>query len=166
MIKTGINRLKGKDGFQLVVDIRLSEDQIFSLGFLYPVLISGNALRLFMYLYAKGTKAILSGQHTQLLEGLNFTIDELENARIELERASLLEVYMHQEGVQINYLYRLSAPKNATDFLNNEAYSRIFSKVAGKDNYSEVYRGINTSNNDYSEYLNITQKFDPSVLSD
>lgn len=166
MTKTGINRLKGKDGFQLVVEIRLSEDQIFSLGFLYPVLISGNALKLFLYLYAKGTKSNLSGLHTQLLDGLSFTIDELEKARIELERAGLLEVYLHQEGVEINYLYQLSAPKTATDFLNNEAYSRIFSKVAGKDNYAEVYQGINRSFNEHSEYLNITQKFNPKVLSD
>ena len=165
MTKTGINRLKGKDGFQLVVEIRLSEDQIFSLGFLYPVLISGNALRLFMYLYAKGTKASVSGKHTQLLEGLNFTIDELEKARIELERAGLLEVYMHQEGVEIDYLYQLVAPKRADEFLSNEAYSRIFSKVAGKDNYAEVYRGMNKPFLDHSEYLDITQKFDPSVLS-
>lgn len=131
--------LKTKDTYRIYSSRELSASDMDVLMTLYQPLIGGDAVLVYLTLFAESRNTHVGMKHARLMNLMNsIQIDTFQHARMKLEEYMLLRTYMKETEKCNTYIYLLQSPLTASDFLSSSLYANRYIRVAQKRTYDET----------------------------
>lgn len=150
--------LKASDGLSLRVVRTLSSEEIQSLMIGYLPLIGQDGIILYM--------SIISGEygndfltHQHLLEQSDMTIDQLENARVQCERAHLIRTFKKSVAERDFYVWQIELPLIIDEFIRHEVLGRRLYNIIGKSRFDAIKMKYVKNRSDFSDFKAISASF-------
>ncbi len=144
-----------KDTYRIYTTKDLSTSDMDVLMTLYQPLIGGDAVLVYLTLYAESRNTHVGMRHARLMNLMNsIQIDTFEHARMKLEEYMLLRTFVKESDRFNTYLYMLHTPLSASDFLSSSLYVNRYIRVAQKKTYDETiskYGSIALNTGGYQE---------------
>jgi replication initiation and membrane attachment protein len=150
--------LKANDGLSFRISRTLSTEEMQSLMTCYLPLIGHNGI--ILYLSAiNGEYGEEFMTHQALLSQSDMTIDQLENARIQCERAHLIRTYKKSVGERDFYIWQIELPLIIVDFTTHEVLGRRLYNVIGKNRFDAIKQKHGRENNGFTDFKAISASF-------
>ncbi len=128
-----------KDTYRIYTTRDLSTSDMDVLMTLYQPLIGGDAILVYLTLYAESRNTHVGMRHARLMNLMNsIQIDTFEHARMKLEEYMLIRTFVKEADRFNTYLYMLQTPLSASDFLSSSLYVNRYIRVAQKKTYEET----------------------------
>ncbi|MDR1795569.1 MAG: DnaD domain protein [Erysipelotrichaceae bacterium] len=149
--------LLGSDYYEMIADVSLSQEDLFSLCVLYQPLIGHSALSLYLTLANNEGD---SHTHLELCTLMACSIDVIEEGRSILEQYGLLSSW-HKESEQL-YRYQLKKPLAPENFLDHYIYGLAYRKMVGAIAADQVRQRF--ARLEVSGFTEVTKVLDSSRL--
>ncbi len=147
--------LKIKDTYRIYTTRELSTSDMDVLMTLYQPLIGGDAVLVYLTLFAESRNTRAGMKHARLMNLMNsIQIDTFEHARMKLEEYMLLRTFMKETDKCNTYIYMLQTPLTAQDFLSSSLYVNRYIQIAQKKTYDETvnkYGSLSLNTEGYKE---------------
>lgn len=149
--------LIGNDLFAVKANFALSLDHVGVLMSLYQPLLSKKALALYFTLIARSHRNQLFETHHTLCETTQMRIEEIEQARIELEQFLLLRTMAAKKEKSSIYYYLVQAPKTFRQFLKHDLFSRLLIEKTGVE-YVQKIKDAQEQDEQWKDMEDITSR--------
>ncbi len=149
----------------IVSSFNLSSDDIATISLLYSPLIGSEATNLYLTLQALLERNNLKSEaftHHEIFDLLSLSEKTFLKARYQLEGIGLLTTYTTEEG---NYLYVISAPLSAKNFIKDATLGLYLYSKVGKDTFDKIYNHFRIEKLDKSKLTNVTKNFEDIYTS-
>ncbi len=143
--------LKANDGISLRIKRSLSNDEMCSLMTCYLPLIGHDGIILYSSVMTIACSEQFS-THQPLLDHSNLTIDRLEQARMQCERAHLIRTFKKAVNGTDFYLWQVELPMLIDDFLVHEVLGRRLYSVIGKKRFDAIKQNYSKPVSDFSDF--------------
>ncbi|MDL4840646.1 replication initiation and membrane attachment family protein [Aquibacillus rhizosphaerae] len=154
-----IGKLLPAEGYQVILEGDISISYFHSLTHLYQPLVGVKAISLYQTLLSeyqvKLNKEIPQTHHT-LMNYLALPLDEIYEARLNLEAIGLLETFQNNNEQNNIYLYKLHAPCSPLQFFSNDMLSQLLYHHLGGEKCDKLYQTFkkkNLSEDDYGKRI-------------
>lgn len=150
----------------IVINKTILHDDHRILISLYQPLIGSTAVSLYYTLWAYLDHfEYLSDEmeHKSILNNMMITINEFNDARKKLEAVGLIKTYALKDKIN-NYIYELSSPLSASDFLNHPVFSVALLNALGEKEYLKTIEFFKVPDIKLDKYKNISAKFTDSFI--
>ncbi|MEG2685036.1 MAG: DnaD domain protein [Erysipelotrichaceae bacterium] len=147
---------------KLIVKNNLSASDNNTLLLLYHPLIGSDAYVLYNLLYLLATSNVKIKNHRYIKEITNFSMLQIEQARIILEQFLLVRSYTSNDS----YIYEIYPPMKANNFLANDIFGRLYQKQKGNSVLLQTKKYFSCDDEIPSDYINITSKIDNLIKDD
>ncbi|MEG0314103.1 MAG: DnaD domain protein [Erysipelotrichaceae bacterium] len=147
---------------KLIVKNNLSASDNNTLLLLYHPLIGSDAYVLYNLLYLLGTSNVKIKNHRYIKEITNFSILQIEQARIILEQFLLVRSYNTNDS----YIYEIYPPMKANAFLANDIFGRLYLKRKNNSVLLQTKKYFSNDEEIPTDYINITSKIDNLIKDD
>ncbi|WP_409022692.1 replication initiation and membrane attachment family protein [Dellaglioa sp. P0083] len=140
MIDTWGN-MSPKDGYVVLMDEKVTNDDIERLDYLYQPVMGVIASGLFALLKGEASQnPQLSNRkmHSELLALLNIDLAMFSEARSALEALGLLKSFEKEDAIGKVVVYQLRRPLQATDFFTDDLLSTLLWESIGDGRYKEI----------------------------
>lgn len=157
-----VQRIKPHTGFIVSLSPDFSDFSEANFTKLYQPIIGANAFALFFALQSNlQSHPMLSKRvsHAQLLQRLNFDIDQLTEARTRLESAGMLNSYEQTDNVGEVVVYELQPTLTDHQFNNDDLLSILLLEAIGDAEYSELMSEAAQYQFDTTNLNNVTKDF-------
>lgn len=145
-----------KDTYRIVTDKNLSSGDIDLLMTLYQPLVMGDAILVYLTLYAESKNVHVNAAHARLFTFMNsISNDTFLRARMRLEAYGLLKTYVKKEQSENTYIYSLILPLSGSDFFAS-SYAKEYLKIVGKKIFNENMNKYAISFSDWQDYKEIS----------
>jgi replication initiation and membrane attachment protein len=155
--------LKANDGLSVRISRTLSTEEMQSLMICYLALIGHDGV----ILYLSVIKSELSEEfssHQSLLAQSDMTIDQLENARIQCEKAYLIRTFKKSVGERDFYIWQIECPLIIDDFMAHEVLARRFYNTVGKSRFDAIKQQYTRTKSEFSDFKAISAGFKAADL--
>lgn len=155
--------LKANDGLSLRITRTLSNEELQSLMICYLPLIGHDGVILYMSVIS----CEQSGEfltHQNLLNQSDMTIDQLENARVQCERAYLIRTFKKSVGEREFYIWQIELPLIIDDLLSHEVLARRLYNSIGKSRFDAIKQKFTKERSGFSDFKAISAAFKASDL--
>ena len=149
----------------IVSSFNLSSDDIATISLLFSPLIGSEATNLFLTLQALLERNNLKSEaftHHEIFDLLSLSEKTFLKARYQLEGIGLLTTYTTEDG---NYLYVISAPLSAKNFIKDATLGLYLYSKVGKDTFDKIYNHFRIEKLDKSKLTNVTKNFEDIYTS-
>lgn len=146
----------GNDLYMIKETRSLSMNEIDALMNLYQPLLSSRAICLYFSLLKMPISKQPYDTHHHLCERMQCSINELVEARKELEHFLLLKSYTTIINNSKIYIYNIKRPLTRRKFLKHEIFSRMLMNKVGNDYVERIVIDVKEQH-DYSNYKEITE---------
>lgn len=149
----------------IVSSFNLSSDDIATISLLYSPLIGSEATNLYLTLQALLERNNLKSEaftHHEIFDLLSLSEKTFLKARYQLEGIGLLTTYTTEDG---NYLYVISAPLSAKNFIKDATLGLYLYSKVGKDTFDKIYNHFRIEKLDKSKLINVTKNFEDIYTS-
>lgn len=149
----------------IVSSFNLSSDDIATISLLYSPLIGSEATNLYLTLQALLERNNLKSEaftHHEIFDLLSLSEKTFLKARYQLEGIGLLTTYTTEDG---NYLYVISAPLSAKNFIKDATLGLYLYSKVGKDTFDKIYNHFRIEKLDKSKLTNVTKNFEDIYTS-
>jgi replication initiation and membrane attachment protein len=150
--------LKSNDGLSLRISRTMSAQEQQSLMICYLPLIGHDGIILYLSVMTVNHGEDFS-THQALLNQADFTIDQLENARIQCERAHLIRTYKKSVGERDFYIWQVELPLIIADLLTHEVLGRRLYNVVGKARFDTIKQTYGKDANGFTDFKAISASF-------
>ncbi|PKM87271.1 MAG: hypothetical protein CVU85_06255, partial [Firmicutes bacterium HGW-Firmicutes-10] len=141
--------LKSNDGLSLRVTRTLSMEEMQSLMQCYLPLIGHDGVILYLSVISGDRNEEFTTHQTLLLES-DLTIDQLENARTQCERAHLIRTFKKSVGDRDFYIWQVELPLIISDFMYHEVLSRRLYNSLGKSRFDTIKKKFTKEKPEFS----------------
>jgi replication initiation and membrane attachment protein len=155
--------LKSNDGLSLRILRSLSAEEMQSLMKCYLPLIGHDGVILYLSVISGTFSEEFTTHQTLLLES-DLTIDQLENARVQCERAHLIRTFKKSVGDRDFYIWQMELPLIISDFLLHEVLARRLYNSIGKSQFDAIKQKFSKERSDFSDFKAISAGFKASDL--
>jgi replication initiation and membrane attachment protein len=150
--------LKANDGLSVRIVRTLSAEEMQSLMICYVPLIGHDGVILYL--------SVVSGAygedfltHQPLLEQSDMTIDQLENARVQCERAHLIRTFKKSVSEREFYVWQVELPLIIHDFMGHEVLGRRLYNNIGKSRFDAIKMKFTKVKTDFSDFKAVSASF-------
>ncbi|MGI6324523.1 MAG: replication initiation and membrane attachment family protein [Bacilli bacterium] len=137
------------------------------LTMLYQPIIGANAISLYFVLWSDlDTREVMGLEYTHhhLISKMKVRLNEIVEAREQLEAIGLLKTYLKKGNVN-TYVYELYSPVSASEFLNNPSLSVVLYGNIGKVEYDKLIHYFTIPKIKLTDYEDITASFSDVFVS-
>lgn len=151
--------LKGKDLYKVSINELMNQNQLTSLMMLYQPIIGHKAVILYLTLIQDVRHARGFESFNRLINILQMSVEEIDQARMRLEEYQLLTTFRKTSDLKDSYILIIHAPKSCDVFFKNDVFSRLLMKYLDSKQYEITLNRLIKPTLDVAEYKNITKKF-------
>lgn len=145
-----------KDTYRIAAERNLSSSDIDVLMTLYQPLVLGDAILVYLTLYAESKNVHVNQTHARLFTFMNsVSSDTFLRARMRLEAYGLLKTHVKEEQSENAYIYSLILPLSGSDFFAS-GFANEYLKVVGKKIFNENMNKYSRIFNDWQDYKEIS----------
>lgn len=155
--------LKANDGLSVRISRTLSTEEMQSLMICYLALIGHDGVILYLSVINSELSEEFSS-HQSLLAQSDMTIDQLENARIQCEKAYLIRTFKKSVGERDFYIWQIECPLIIDDFMAHEVLARRFYNTVGKSRFDAIKQQYTRTKSEFSDFKAISAGFKAADL--
>ncbi|PKM69257.1 MAG: hypothetical protein CVU94_04640 [Firmicutes bacterium HGW-Firmicutes-19] len=155
--------LKSNDGLSLRISRTLSMEEMQSLMQCYLPLIGHDGVILYLSVISGDRNEEFTTHQTLLLES-DMTIDQLENARTQCERAHLIRTFKKSVGERDFYIWQVELPLIISDLLYHEVLSRRLYNSIGKSRFDTIKKKFTKEKPEFSDFKAVSAGFKATDL--